>query len=678
MAREIFRHEWRLLARNRATAAVALLYLLSLPLLSIDLLKSGSAHFFDEWQRFGIFVVLPMLFLGAQLAQRDESARFAEIFASLPVANGDLLLGRLGVGAAVVCCAAGAQAIAGAAMAIVQRLPFDLFLRAWAGVWPTSLLILICAVLAGYVIALIAGRRAALLFLGMYWLVPLFATAFFGSFSARMHVLRIFDMSGAWGIRPTDMWGVGPEAGLRVFRIMFLVAFAALCIVAALWTHERRRPSGLAPRWLAATSVILVAALVLATAGYGCIYNSRVLMAESRDPGPDSDTLSPFAVSSYDLRADLAGDQLRVDATLTLVNAGGLPEKTLLLTLRDTLTVSAADFDGTPVTVSRTGNYLSVQLPRAIAPGAGGVLNIAYAGPLRDWSVAVRSNNDTNLRFGIGDGYAYLPYAAAWYPVPGHLRCAPPGFPRNGMLPHAPADFRLTVTTGLAVTSNLPAAGRREFAGQGYRGIYLLAAPRLAQAVGDGYRFTHYTGPTKSATLNMDAVRRLVSDACAYLPVAVPRRIDLLALPEPYVSTELPPAPPGPDGTLTLAVSERWAGVTDVHPRAILDEALLKKVAAWTISDGAGMADDQIAGSLGLWLAVRLRAASLGQSYDQAMRTFAGERGKATAGGIIMALDERWRSGGEAAVREALRPFCENPDMQLSAFAELLRLGAVR
>jgi MFS family permease len=167
---DVLRHEWRLLKRSRLAWLLSALYVVLAVAAAVDMLKFGIALFFDNYHRLSAFVTLPLLLFGAHLARRDETDRFHEIQAVQPVGNSVLIGGRLLVGAGAAVAAAAVQAAVAAIYTFWRGAPLHLFTRALVDVGVVTLVDLLCAVTVGYMIGVIAGRRAALAVTAACWL----------------------------------------------------------------------------------------------------------------------------------------------------------------------------------------------------------------------------------------------------------------------------------------------------------------------------------------------------------------------------------------------------------------------------------------------------------------------------------------------------------------------------
>lgn len=243
------------------------------------------------------------------------------------------------------------------------------------------------------------------------------------------YMLSIFHLSQLFvqGTRGGELWGYQLIADELLLSGLFVLAFAALLLVAANTILNRLRPTkhGLRLGVTAGLSVLIACA---AFVPYGLLWQERY---SSYYDKINDDTLleftelrneqkeKSFEVANYDLMLEKTkNDVLTVTARLEIPAASlkaSLKEKEeITFTLNRAFTVSGVEADGRILPYKQQGDSLSVTWGEPMEQPADRIfVEVRYSGAVREYG-------------GRGQFYAFahqglvmLPSYFAWYPLPG-------------------------------------------------------------------------------------------------------------------------------------------------------------------------------------------------------------------------------------------------------------------
>ncbi|MUG46643.1 ABC transporter permease [Paenibacillus woosongensis] len=240
-----------------------------------------------------------------------------------------------------------------------------------------------------------------------------------------LYILRTFHLSELFveGTRGYELWGYGTDIDEMIRSGLFVLAFAALLLTAAVTILNLLRPTKHGARlWFTAGLSVLLACA--ACAPYGLLWSDRY---SSYNAKINDETIldivsfwdeptEMFEVANYDLVLEKAENGVLFGTARLEIPASALisqGKEEITLTLNRLFSVSEVKANGDPVSFTRQGDLLS--LPRSDAPEQreSVSLEIRYSGK-------VAEDNGKGLYHALVQrDNVLLPRDFVWYPFPG-------------------------------------------------------------------------------------------------------------------------------------------------------------------------------------------------------------------------------------------------------------------
>jgi hypothetical protein len=275
-----------------------------------------------------------------------------------------------------------------------------------------------------------------------------------------------------------ELWGLYLEGSRPLWFNLFYLGLALCLLGLVAWQvrRERMRQSPLRP----AVATFLAGALALGS-GAGYIrelqsWSQRGDAERSRRSafltGTADQSAPPERIERYEITADLTSPATPAfTAQLKVRNSGQTSLSTLRLTLRDGLAITASSLP-----VKRQGDFITIDLPSELKPGATTVLSLTYSGQI--FVTAERYNGEPTLVYFAGAAGVRLGDAALWYPLAGHQ------LPALEQAPTITEPFQVDLTIkspeGWNAITNLPLAADGHFRSAKASWLILFASPTLA------------------------------------------------------------------------------------------------------------------------------------------------------------------------------------------------------
>jgi hypothetical protein len=383
----------------------------------------------------------------------------------------------------------------------------------------------------------------------------------------------------------SELWRRVAYGDVWLWFNLFYAGLLFLFLGLLLWQEARRRfrrpslPGGM----------LVLGALALAIfAGLNYIIPIRQIQAATpvTPPPLPSPVVGGIQVKGYDLTLDLSeGDQVAVEAALTVRNTGEAPLQRFDLELDPDLEVVAATSEGTEVSFSQEKATLWLDLPTVLDPGEQRTVALRYGGPI--WDVYLDDGVPVAEVFVHPRGVSLSPLVA-WYPrLPGDgPQMGRKGPEQTGKISPQSYRFRLALegTGDLRFGSNLPVAGPDLFLSEDAAWVYLVGSPYLVtEEVGDVRLIT--------AREDLEQVRRLITvytDALAHLQRFMPgvpvEGMTIMVL----ESGVLPNATPPSDGRVVVVLGRyvlHDLNSADAYDFPMIWDALLYDL--WRLGGGA-------------------------------------------------------------------------------------------
>ncbi len=323
--------------------------------------------------------LLGLVFLGYDIRARDERERVVEVLDAMPCSNLELLLGRF-LGILIPCWVPvplislvmmGVSAAMGSSIEPFSMLTFIVFMTLPAYCFVLGLVFFLTLVLKH---RLLAGVVLVAILVGL--VVVNFAFV-------PVYMLPLVDITGGFSVPgPSDIIpGIIDGRGLLQRLSYALAGLAFLWLAAAV--HPRRDDTARSRNAAVGLAMLLVAAAI---AG-GLVRETRAAITQQAAWRDAHEARKDDALPDV-LR--LAGE-VRLDKTLEMnlelrFRAREQPLETALFSLNPGLIVeSATDGAGHALEIEQADGLLSIRLPRRLAPGAEGTLQLVIAGRPNEW-----------------------------------------------------------------------------------------------------------------------------------------------------------------------------------------------------------------------------------------------------------------------------------------------------
>ncbi|GAA0137374.1 hypothetical protein YSY43_42150 [Paenibacillus sp. YSY-4.3] len=242
-----------------------------------------------------------------------------------------------------------------------------------------------------------------------------------------LYILRIFHLSELFvdGTRGYELWGYGTDIDELIRSGLFVLAFAALLLTAAVTILNLLRPTKHGARmWFTAGLSVLLACAAFAP--YGLLwqdryssYNDKVnddTILEIANLWDEDEETEMFEVANYDLVLERAeNDVIFGTARLEIPGSALLSQSKegVTLTLNRLFSVSEVKVNDDPVSFIRLGDLLSLPWSDAPEQRESVSLEIRYSGKVAE------DNGKGLFQAVVQRDNVLLPRDFVWYPFPG-------------------------------------------------------------------------------------------------------------------------------------------------------------------------------------------------------------------------------------------------------------------